>query len=731
MVVVETKHNEIFSLAWEMVEHTSCNLFLTGKAGTGKTTFLKHLCEHTSKNAVVVAPTGVAAINAGGVTIHSLFQLPFLNFIPEYKTDEGNINFVNRHTLFRGMKLSRTKIDLLNELELLIVDEVSMVRADMLDMIDESLRHFRNIKSPFGGVQVLFIGDMFQLPPVVKEQEWNTLSKYYSSPFFFSAKVLENNRLLFLELKIIYRQSEEKFIRILNHIRTNNCSKEDLDELNKRCIPTVKKESITLVTHNYMAEEINQEELKKLKTPLHKFTADVRGNFSESMFPCEIELHLKTGAWVMFIKNDSSGEKKYYNGKLAVIKSMDRNDEGEDEIIVELSNSGETFSLEKEKWSNIQYRLNKGTGKIEEEEIGSFTQYPVRLAWAVTIHKSQGLSFDNVAINAGKSFAAGQVYVALSRCRTLDGVTLLSPINNSHIIVDKQIIDFSTREDSFHDLTGILSEEKRKYAAASLVRAFDWKIIIRELKKFAEYISEKQLPDKTFAEETILLLLKNSNDQHRISEKFIAELNNRIFEAENPVNEKWLNQKVVGAKNFFIEKIQTELILHLHSFQSHLRGKKKVKQFIKYLDDLELFFLKQIKTLERASFETFAFEIPPVEKKAIVKAKIEKQSASVGLSKLETLNFYKQGMKAHQIAEQRGMAISTIEGHLAGFVSTGEVNIYDFLDEVLLEKIKTVALKTGFEKLSPIKNELGELATYGQIRMAVNYLKNEKSTVEE
>ncbi|MFH1004792.1 MAG: helix-turn-helix domain-containing protein [Bacteroidota bacterium] len=710
------EHNEIFNLAWEVVNHTSCNLFLTGKAGTGKTTFLKYVYEHTNKNAVVVAPTGVAAINASGVTIHSLFQLPLMPFLPEYKINSGNISFVNRYSLFRGIRLSREKIDMLNELELLIIDEVSMVRADLLDMIDESLRHFRNRKNiPFGGVQLLFIGDLYQLPPVIKEEDWGTMKNYYSTPFFFSSKVLENNPMLFLELKEIYRQSEEKFIRILNGIRNNNVQEGDLNELNQRYYAAEKnqiRKGITLVTHNYMADRINKEELQKLKTPLYKFPAEVHGTFSETSFPCEAELHLKAEAQVMFIKNDS--EKKYVNGTLAVIKSID-----EKEILVELSEDKKVFPLEKVKWKNIRYKLNKETGKIKEEEIGRFTQYPVRLAWAVTIHKSQGLTFDRATIDAGKSFAAGQVYVALSRCRTMEGITLLSPVNSSHIITDKQIANFSTKENKLHDLVKILAEEKKKYDAATLMCAFDWKKIIHELKNFSEDTHGKQLPDKKFTEETVSVLLKNANEQNTICEKFILELEKKFSESQ--LNEQWLNQKITGAKKFFIDKIQNELISPLNAFQSHLKGKKKVRKFSKQVDALEIFLWRKIKSIERTSFGNLAFEVSPVEKK-VNHAEIKKKLLPGG-SKLETLNFYKQGLKIEQIAKQREMAISTIEGHLSEFVSTGEINIYDFLNNPLLERIKAITDKTGYEKLSPIKNVLGEEATYGQIKMAVNYLK--------
>lgn len=715
----QEKENEIFSLAADVVNFTSSNLFLTGKAGTGKTTFLKYIREHTHKNTVVVAPTGVAAINAGGVTMHSFFQLPFIPFLPEHKIISGNINFADRHSLFKGLRISREKIQVMNELELLIIDEVSMLRADMLDAMDEILRHFREKgKLPFGGVQVLFIGDLYQLPPVTKEEDWKMMREHYASPFFFSAKVLEQNPSMFIELKKIYRQREEKFIRLLNNIRNNELTQEDFELLHERYHPDAvasKPGSITLTTHNHMADSINQHELKKLKNPLHKFSAEVKGDFSEKSFPAERELHLKEGAQVMFVKNDSSPEKKYFNGKLASVKGINANG-----ILVALSEDGGELFLVKEKWKNVQYKLNKETGKVEEEELGSFTQYPIRLAWAITIHKSQGLTFDNAVIDAGQSFAAGQVYVALSRCRTLGGVILLSKINSSSVKSDERIIEFSKKENNEAHIRKNLADEKPKYAAKILMKAFDWTKLVTELEEFDAITKTKKLPDKMLAQGVASLLVEKAKEHRAIAEKFIAELEKKF--SENPVNQLWLNAKVTGAKKFFSDKIHNELVAPINTLQSHLNGKTKVRKYAKEVNELESFLWKKIKDIHRVTFGDLTFDVPSIERKAI-KAIPSNEKPVKGSSKFETLNFYKQGMKVEEIARQRAMSPITIEGHLAEFISSGEINVFDFMNEVLLKKIKSAGEKVGYDKLTPLKTELGDEASYGQIRMAVNYLK--------
>jgi len=717
------EENELFSLAAEIVNHTSRNLFLTGKAGTGKTTFLKFIKENTHKNTVVVAPTGVAAINAGGVTMHSFFQLPFVPFIGEGKNLFGNENFINRNSLIRNIRFSNQKIDLINELELLIIDEVSMLRADMVDAMDAILRHFRERKNiAFGGVQVLFIGDLYQLPPVVADEEWYKMKDHYESPFFFSANALRENPILFIELNKIYRQSEEKFIKLLNNIRNNEMSAFDVELLQERFKAdkrNVPKNSITLTTHNRIADRINFTELQKLTTQSHKFKGEINGNFSENALPTEMELTLKEGAQVMFIKNDSDSSKRYFNGKLATVKKIT-----DEEIAVTLSGDGIDLILEKEKWENIRYKLNNETQKIEEEELGSFTQYPVRLAWAITIHKSQGLTFDHAVIDAGQSFTAGQVYVALSRCRTLNGIFLLSEIFPQSVKNDERIVEFSQQKNRFTEIKNILTDEKLKYASLVLIKTFDWKKLVAMLEEFDTITKTKKIPDKNLANNTSKILLEKVKAQMDISKKFIAELDNKF--SEKPINQNWLNLKVTGAKKYFAEKIKDELIDPLNSLQSYLLGKTKVRKYSQYVNEVENILWKKINDIQRITFGDLSFDVEMIERKSVVSEtkKTKKVKVEKGSTKLESLNFYKQGMKVDEIAKQRGMAVTTIEGHLAEFVATNEVNVFDFVSKEEMNKIKKACDKLGFLLLGSIKNEVGETISYGQLRMAINYLKN-------
>ena len=407
--------NKIFKLAYGFVNDTNSHIYLTGKAGTGKTTFLRYVKMNCEKNLVVVAPTGVAAINAGGVTMHSFFQLPFNPYIPHAQTGFGmNANVVDKNTLLNNIRFNSQKRKLLEELQLLIIDEVSMLRADMLDAIDTILRSFRRNQRPFGGVQMLFIGDLYQLPPVVTDNDKDLFDQHYTSPFFFHAKVFEQTKPLFVELKKIYRQTEETFIDLLNKVRHNRLEYDDFELLNERYKPNFKGEAnqyITLTSHNFKADKINELELNVLNARIHEFKGEIKNDFGEKQLPTEMILRLKEGAQVMFIKNDSSPEKKYYNGKIVIIHKINN-----DEITVKFPDKGELLVLEKETWDNVSYELNTEKNEIEEKILGQFIQYPLRLAWAITIHKSQGLTFEKAIIDAGYSFAAGQVYVALSRC---------------------------------------------------------------------------------------------------------------------------------------------------------------------------------------------------------------------------------------------------------------------------------------------------------------------------
>lgn len=422
------EHNEIFDLAYRFVTETSENIFLTGNAGTGKTTFLKYLKENCSKNIIVAAPTGVAAINAGGVTLHSLFQLPFTPFLPTP---------VSKKELLGKLKYNSRRQNLLRKMELLVIDEISMVRCDTMDAIDTILRSVRRKHElPFGGVQLLCIGDLYQLPPVARRQEWTILQEYYSSEFFFDSMVIKEQMPILIELKKIYRQKEDSFVNLLNKVRNNNMSGDDFEDLHLRYFPdfrpALEEKYITLTSHNNQADQINYRELQKLPAPSFTYNAEIQDDFPETMYPAEASLVLKKGAQVMFLKNDT--EKRYFNGKIGVIKSFMH-----DEIIVNCD--GVDIYVSQETWENTRYVLTPNEGKLDQEVLGIFTQYPLRLAWAITIHKSQGLTFEKVMIDAGAAFSSGQVYVALSRCTSLNGIVLLSKIPAAAIYSNRNVIE--------------------------------------------------------------------------------------------------------------------------------------------------------------------------------------------------------------------------------------------------------------------------------------------------
>jgi DNA-binding CsgD family transcriptional regulator len=419
-------HNEIFDLAYRFVTETSENIFLTGKAGTGKTTFLKYLKENCSKNIIVAAPTGVAAINAGGVTLHSLFQLPFNPFLP---------TSASKRELLGKLKFNRQRQDLLRKMELLVIDEISMVRCDTMDAIDTILRSVRRKHDlPFGGVQLLCIGDLYQLPPVAKREEMNILQQFYSSEFFFDSLVIKEQMPMLIELNKIYRQKEDSFVDILNKVRNNIMTADDFEDLHQRFYPNFRpspeEKYITLTSHNNQADQINYRELQKLLAPPFTYNAEIENDFPQSMYPAEGSLVLKEGAQVMFLKNDV--EKRYFNGKIGVVKSLKQ-----DEIVVECD--GVDIYVNQETWENSRYTLSRD-GKLDQEVLGTFTQFPLRLAWAITIHKSQGLTFEKVMIDAGAAFSSGQVYVALSRCTSLGGIVLLSKIPSAAIYSNENVI---------------------------------------------------------------------------------------------------------------------------------------------------------------------------------------------------------------------------------------------------------------------------------------------------
>ena len=563
---METVANHDLQLAFDFVRYTNRNIFLTGKAGTGKTTFLHNLKKTSPKRMIVVAPTGVAAINAGGVTIHSFFQLPFHPYIPvSYLADNKPVNQSEQKET-SGNKMNREKINIIKSLDLLVIDEISMVRADTLDAIDSALRRYKSRHLPFGGVQLLLIGDLQQLAPVVKDDDREILDKYYDSLFFFGSRAFGCTDHVNIELKHIYRQSDQVFINLLNKVRSNNVDSEVLTELNKRYNPDFDPDSgggyITLTTHNNQADLLNNTKLKKLSTRPHTFTATIKDDFPEFSYPTSSELVLKEGAQVMFVKNDLSYEKLFFNGKIGKIISFE-----DDIIVVKCPDDEYPISVEMGEWQNMKYTLDDETKEIHETIIGTFTQYPLKLAWAITIHKSQGLTFDRAVIDANAAFAHGQVYVALSRCRTLEGLVLSTPIRQRGIIEDPLIVGFTNESEKKHPDQAKLAESKKDYQKTLLTELFDFTPITRSLNyclKIVKEYNEKLLGNPQEMVESAITKIRTNLIE--VSEKFNPQLNGLINGEADAESNTPLQERVQKACDFFSSKLEAALAEILAGF---------------------------------------------------------------------------------------------------------------------------------------------------------------------
>lgn len=544
--------NTELELAWQCIEHTDSHLFLTGKAGTGKTTFLRKLKNKSPKRMIVVAPTGIAAINAGGVTMHSFFQLSFGPYIPEN-------SFIDQRKIYR---FGKDKINIIRSLDLLVIDEISMVRADLLDSVDEVLRRYRDRNKPFGGVQLLMIGDLQQLAPVVKDSEWSLLSKYYDTPYFFGSRALKETEYITIQLEKVYRQSDSTFISLLNKIRTNQIDYTVLSELNKRYIPNFKPTEegyIRLTTHNAQAQRINDAQLALLAGKTYIYQARIEGAFPETSYPADARLSIKPGAQIMFIKNDTGsdvfGNKRYYNGKIGVINRIYG-----DKIVVQGNGDTNEFILEKEEWANTKYTLNEETGEIREEIEGTFHQYPIRLAWAITIHKSQGLTFEKAIIDANASFAHGQVYVALSRCKTLEGMVLESPLSPQSIICDERISEFTHEvENSVPDPTK-LKDLQKQYFYRLLCEQFDYSSINKHLSYLLRLLEEhytKLYPILVNGYREGYSFFKK--DIEEVAIKFRNQYTSLFLSSENYLQDQVLRERIRAGASYFQDKTRVLL----------------------------------------------------------------------------------------------------------------------------------------------------------------------------
>jgi len=585
--------SEAAQFTLKFINQTNRSVFLTGKAGTGKTTLLKEIIKTTHKNTVVVAPTGIAALNAGGVTIHSMFQLPFGGFIPDHSAPHfsDTVKFETKSTLFRHFKMSGLKKSVIRNMELMIIDEVSMLRADLLDAIDFMMQSVRKKKAPFGGVQVLFIGDLLQLPPVIRDEEWSTLRKYYNGKFFFHSHVIQQNPPLYIELSKIFRQSDDAFISILNNLRNNQISNQDIAFLNQYVKPNFDLNSnkgyIILTTHNAKADSINAKALEDLDGELMTFNPEIVDDFPDKIYPIEYNLQLKVGAQIMFVKNDSSFEKRYFNGKMGFIKSISKN-----EILVHFPDENLTIEVEKFEWQNIRYKINETTKEIVEEILGTFVHYPIKLAWAITVHKSQGLTFDKAVLDVSQVFVPGQAYVALSRLRALNGLILLSPLQMNGISNDQDVMNYSLNKASEAALAESLQQDTRKYLHNYLKSTFDWADLAQEWRNHQfSYNDKSDISEKSKHTNWGQKQAETIGEVLDPSRKFLSQLD-KFFAADNfDINQ--ISERIHAAYNYFFS-IMDRIV---YAILWKLEEVKRVKKAQAYFDELVLLEEMQIKAV--------------------------------------------------------------------------------------------------------------------------------------
>ncbi len=742
-------------LAAKYINQTNCPVFLTGKAGTGKTTFLRKIIEHTLKNAIIVAPTGIAAINAGGVTIHSQFGLPFGAFVPDstFQMTELNAKVNTPFTLIKHLNMREHKRRLLQELELLIIDEVSMLRADLLDMIDFVLKHIRRQQhKPFGGVQVLFIGDLMQLPPVVKEDEWHVLNRYYQSIYFFDALVLKRHKPVYIELDKIYRQSDTVFIDLLNHLRNNKVTQADIDLLNTYYKPNFDASkalnTITLTTHNYKADEMNKTALQQLSGKSFFYRAVVEDEFNESAYPVEYSLELKVGAQIMFVKNDPSGQQLFFNGKIAVVSKLT-----DETIEVDFKDGSKPIEINRYEWKNIKYELNTITNEVDEIEIGTFKQFPIKTAWAITVHKSQGLTFENAILDINRAFAPGQVYVALSRLKSLQGLVLTTPIQFQSIQQDKTLLNYVDDKPANSELQRNIRNERKLFLRDYLLKTYNYTWIDTQ---FSRHIESYQLDENKSNKQKHKLWAEQIHDIFKPLAQNAGKFSNqlmRLFESHEDDYLKQIAERHQAAKHYFypiLKDISKRILTQIEL----LKEEKQIKAYLEELLQLENLTYQRIVLLEKTSAlldavlsgndfnkqqiklltnqherlalikdtivltEKMAFEERRTKKKT-TNAKPKKEKAPKKDTKEESYLLYKQGLSVHEIAKERKLTSQTVETHLLKYVSLGLIPVTQFVQIEKHQEILACAKKLKSKALSTLKSELGDDFSFSEIRFSL------------
>ena len=592
------EETEMATLAARFVNSTNRHVFLTGKAGTGKTTFLHQLAASTHKRYVILAPTGIAALNAKGVTIHSQFLLPFGAFLPEKQRplDIPEGAFHDQDTLARRHPLNAIRRNVLRELDLLIIDEVSMLRADLLDAIDFRMRAVRqNRYQSFGGAQVLLIGDLYQLPPVVKDDEWRVMKRYYASMHFFESRVIKEHSYAHIELDKIFRQQDGDFIHILNNLRNNTVTPENVIELNRYFKPEISMEEsdgvITLTTHNYKADELNQRALAQLPGKSQAFEAEVDGDFPQSMYPVLERIELKVGAQVMFVKNDV--EKAYFNGKLAKVEALDK-----DGIMVRMD-TGEPYRLKRETWENKRYVVNAATKEQQEEVLGTFEQYPIKLAWAITVHKSQGLTFNKAIIDVGQAFAPGQVYVALSRLRSLDGLILRTRIDSSVVSSDKDVVAFTNRGGQQEPLPQQLKTSQREYLKHLLAGTFDFSEMLRKV----DYTQKDHPETAEFEDEGMKTALTRFQEKLRSEEENTRKFRNQLIRLLHEDKREELLVRIEKGGAYYGEILHAQMkALFQHMAQAEMLS--RTKEYTNALKEIDGMLMKKVATVAKVGYLT-------------------------------------------------------------------------------------------------------------------------------